>query len=169
MLIFISSTEADAVDRRIQALPGGPVTTAYFFDHLATEADIAVMVTEGDFDAAQRELVGSVSAKELEHYAQVRAALEGPKTQMSRSEKPSQSLVPEPIRGPMPTRSKDKQSILGGKSNVPNGKAKSNGWDSSEEEDEAYITGNDSPTPERRSSAMGFGAGTMKDEEDLYK
>lgn len=49
-----------AVDRRIKALPDGPVSTAYFFDHLATKEDIAVMVTEDDFYAAQYELVGSV-------------------------------------------------------------------------------------------------------------
>ncbi len=51
---------ATAVDDKIKALPGGPVTTAYFFDHLATKEDIEVMVTEEDFFAAQRELVGSV-------------------------------------------------------------------------------------------------------------
>ena len=52
--------QASAVDAKIKALPGGPVTTAYFFDHMATEEDIAVMVTEEDFFAAQKELVGSV-------------------------------------------------------------------------------------------------------------
>jgi len=52
--------QASAVDAKIKALPGGSVTTAYFFDHLATEDDIAVTVTENDFFAAQRELVGSV-------------------------------------------------------------------------------------------------------------
>lgn len=52
--------QASAVDAKIKALPGGPVTTAYFFDHLATKDDIAVNVTEEDFEAARRELVGSV-------------------------------------------------------------------------------------------------------------
>lgn len=52
--------QASAVDAKIKALPEGPVTTAYFFDHLATEKDVAVMVTENDFLAAERELVGSV-------------------------------------------------------------------------------------------------------------
>ena len=52
--------QASAVDAKIKALPGGPVATAYFFDHLATQQDIAVMVTENDFRAAQQELVGSV-------------------------------------------------------------------------------------------------------------
>lgn len=52
--------QASAVDAKIKALPGGPVSTAYFFDHLATAEDVAVMVTEEDFASAQRELVGSV-------------------------------------------------------------------------------------------------------------
>lgn len=52
--------QASAVDAKIKALPSGPVTTAYFFDHLATAEDVAVMVTEEDFASAQRELVGSV-------------------------------------------------------------------------------------------------------------
>ena len=52
--------QASAVDAKIKALPGGPVTTAYFFDHLATAEDVAVMVTEEDFASAQRELIGSV-------------------------------------------------------------------------------------------------------------
>ena len=52
--------QASAVDAKIKSLPGTPVTTAYFFDHLATEEDMAVMVTEEDFLAAQEELVGSV-------------------------------------------------------------------------------------------------------------
>ncbi len=52
--------QASAVDAKIKALPGAPVTTAYFFDHLAMDEDTAVMVTEEDFFAAKRELVGSV-------------------------------------------------------------------------------------------------------------
>lgn len=49
-----------AVDAKIRARPGPPITTAYFFDHLATPDDLAVIVTEQDFFAAQHELVGSV-------------------------------------------------------------------------------------------------------------
>lgn len=52
--------QASSVDAKIKALPGGPVSTAYFFDHMATAEDVAVMVTEEDFASAQRELVGSV-------------------------------------------------------------------------------------------------------------
>ena len=52
--------QASAVDAKIKAFPGPPVTTAYFFNHLATDEDIAVTITEQDFVAANRELVGSV-------------------------------------------------------------------------------------------------------------
>jgi len=78
---------ASAVDAQIQALnaqrrdPSGdaappPITTAYFFDHLARPEDTAVVVEEADFFAARDELVPSVSAKELEHYDGVRRSFE---------------------------------------------------------------------------------------------
>jgi peroxin-6 len=53
------------------------ISIAYFFDHIATEEDTAVMVTESDFMEAHRELVPSVSADELRHYERVRKAFEG--------------------------------------------------------------------------------------------
>ncbi|KAK2796124.1 peroxisomal assembly protein [Onygenales sp. PD_12] len=68
--------QATAVDDKIKALPDGPVTTAYFFDHLASPEDVAVMVTEEDFISAKNELVASVSAKELEHFERVRRTFE---------------------------------------------------------------------------------------------
>ncbi|KAL4926315.1 AAA family ATPase peroxin 6 [Aspergillus undulatus] len=68
--------KATAVDEKIKQLPGGPVSTAYFFDHLSTPDDVAVMVTEEDFDSAQGELVPSVSAKELEHFERIRQMFE---------------------------------------------------------------------------------------------
>ncbi|KAE8446441.1 peroxisomal assembly protein [Mollisiaceae sp. DMI_Dod_QoI] len=52
------------------------ISTAYFFDHFATNEDLAVMVTEEDFMSAERELVPSVSMKELEHYGKVREMFE---------------------------------------------------------------------------------------------
>lgn len=52
--------KATAVDEKIKLLPGEPVSTAWFFDHLATPEDVAVMVTEEDFTNAQSELVPSV-------------------------------------------------------------------------------------------------------------
>ncbi|KAE8145687.1 hypothetical protein BDV25DRAFT_63512 [Aspergillus avenaceus] len=68
--------KATAVDEKIKQLPGEPVSTAYFFDHLATPEDVAVMVTEEDFIEAQNELVPSVSAKELEHFERIRQSFE---------------------------------------------------------------------------------------------
>ncbi|KAJ5247986.1 peroxin-6 [Penicillium chrysogenum] len=68
--------KATAVDEKINALPNGPVSTAWFFDHLATKEDVNVMVTEEDFLSAQGELVPSVSAKELEHFERIRQTFE---------------------------------------------------------------------------------------------
>ncbi|KAI5291288.1 peroxisomal assembly protein [Ascosphaera aggregata] len=76
--------KANAVDERIKKLAeegvvgpaGGPVSTAWFFDHLATPDDISVMVSEDDFSEAQAELVASVSAKELEHFERIRRQFE---------------------------------------------------------------------------------------------
>ncbi|MCJ1279170.1 peroxisomal assembly protein [Puttea exsequens] len=110
--------QANAVDAKIKSLPTGPVTTAYFFDHMATEEDIAIMVTEEDFYAANKELVGSVryalsssfpspkpktpsttnptahSAKELEHYQRVRHTFEGSSTAASSSQPKPHSNPP---------------------------------------------------------------------------
>jgi len=58
--------QAMHVDREIQELEkqgGGKVTTAWFFDNAATEADISVVVSMRDFDEARRELVGSVRCR----------------------------------------------------------------------------------------------------------
>jgi peroxin-6 len=115
--------QATAVDEKINALPGAPVTTAYFFDHLATDEDVAVMVMEEDFLAAQNELVGSVrqveelpslkdgtndlylSAKELEHFERVRRTFESsdsrkPTTASHHIQVPpnSQPSLPDPLR-----------------------------------------------------------------------
>lgn len=73
--------QAATVDSKIRELSssreGGEMTTAYYFDHHATPTDLAVMVTEEDFFAAQKELVPSVSQGELAHYEKVRASFEG--------------------------------------------------------------------------------------------
>jgi peroxin-6 len=52
------------------------ISTAYFFDHFAENGDVEVVVEEGDFVAAERELVPSVSEGELVHYKRVRAQFE---------------------------------------------------------------------------------------------
>jgi peroxin-6 len=71
--------QARAVDEKVKAhnASHAPISVAYFFDHLATEEDTAVMVTEEDFLEANRELVPSVSADEIRHYERVRKTFEG--------------------------------------------------------------------------------------------
>lgn len=72
--------QARAVDGKVaeyNATHDPKITIAYFFDHIATQEDTAVMVTEQDFIEAHGELVPSVSADELRHYQRVRAQFEG--------------------------------------------------------------------------------------------
>ncbi|CAG8465584.1 12000_t:CDS:10 [Ambispora gerdemannii] len=68
---------AEAVETKIAVLNAnpphdrkwtGPLTSQYYLDHLATPQDIYVEVTQQDFERALKELVPSVSEKELEHY-----------------------------------------------------------------------------------------------------
>jgi peroxin-6 len=75
--------QASLVDIKIAAINASnlasgksKISTAYFFDHYASKEDVAVMVMEEDFLNAERELVPSVSAKELEHYRRVREQFE---------------------------------------------------------------------------------------------
>lgn len=48
------------VDEKVRALPDGPVSMAYYFDHLASEEDTEITVTEEDFMEAQRDFAGSI-------------------------------------------------------------------------------------------------------------
>lgn len=68
--------QASLVDEKIKQRPPPAISTAYFFDHIATDEDTKVAVTEEDFMEAKRELIGSVSQKELEHYDRVREMFE---------------------------------------------------------------------------------------------
>lgn len=68
-----------SVDEKVQHISktqGVEISTGYFFDHLATDEDVQVVVREEDFTAAQTELVGSVSRKELEHFERIRNMFE---------------------------------------------------------------------------------------------
>jgi peroxin-6 len=96
--------QARAVDKKVQeynATHTPTITIAYFFDHLATEEDTAVMVTEQDFIGAHQELVPSVSADELRHYQRVRATFEG-------SGKKEGAPVPAISNGPVQSKGKGK-------------------------------------------------------------
>ncbi|OJJ48530.1 hypothetical protein ASPZODRAFT_158217 [Penicilliopsis zonata CBS 506.65] len=84
--------KATAVDKKIAQLPGEKVSTAYFFDHLATPDDVAVTVTEEDFAHAQDELVPSVSAKELEHFERIRRSFESTDQTQTQTQQPPQTI-----------------------------------------------------------------------------
>ncbi|RMZ84226.1 hypothetical protein DV738_g849, partial [Chaetothyriales sp. CBS 135597] len=71
--------KTEAVDSKVAQISqqrGEEISTGYFFDHLATEADTQVVVNEDDFSNAQAELVGSVSRKELDHFERIRSLFE---------------------------------------------------------------------------------------------
>jgi peroxin-6 len=88
--------QARAVDEKVKAYNAthAHISIAYFFDHLATEEDTAVMVTEEDFIEANRELVPSVSADELKHYERVRKAFEGAGKKEEPQQRPQHSMSP---------------------------------------------------------------------------
>ncbi|KAL8932642.1 MAG: hypothetical protein Q9216_006745 [Gyalolechia sp. 2 TL-2023] len=155
--------QAEAVDAKIKALPNGPVSHAFFFDNLAKEEDVRVVVTEEDFYAAKKELVGSVSAQELEHYQSVRRSFEAP----SKPPPPHPSMPFVPTR-PQPSRRTDTairsprlDSEVRGKgpqtSSGQESESEGESVDSDDDDDEAYITSNDSlhASPERRGARDG--------------
>ncbi|OAL74606.1 peroxisomal biogenesis factor 6 [Trichophyton violaceum] len=129
--------QATAVDVRIKALPNGPVTTAYFFDHLATPEDTAVMVTEQDFIEAKNELVPSVSAKELEHFERVRKTFETVDTKKS-SISDEQKTVEDVSRDGVDITADDSLTI----GEAPNASNKQTG-DARDTEDDDYIVRTD--------------------------
>ncbi|KAJ5220234.1 hypothetical protein N7468_009438 [Penicillium chermesinum] len=79
--------KSTAVDEKIKQLPGGA----------STPEDVSVLVTEEDFLAAQRELVPSVSAKELEHFERIRQTFES----VDKSKQESNSAAPQTIADAM--------------------------------------------------------------------
>lgn len=91
--------QARAVDKKVAAISnarGTTITAAYFFDHLATEEDTAVMVMEDDFIEAHKELVPSVSADELKHYERVRKTFEGTGKKDENSKPAQNGTAPPP-------------------------------------------------------------------------
>ena len=73
------------------------ISTAWYFDHVATSNDTTVLVDESDFDNAARELVGSVSEKELQHFQRIRQNFE-------QGDTPPQTVPSESLRSMLSTR-----------------------------------------------------------------
>lgn len=102
---------ATIVDKKVQALnsekratavaASGPavISTAYFFDHLATKEDTEVVVEEEDFMEAMHELVPSVSVKELEHYDSVRRSFETVESTKKEREEVARRAPPPKVNG----------------------------------------------------------------------
>lgn len=146
------------------------VSTAYFFDHYATNEDTAVMVTEEDFSNAERELVPSVSVKELEHYKRVRAQFEKPEEEKGGDGGKGKGIPDWQQQHESRPRSNGK-----GKGKVVDrkGKGKAVGsWDVDDDQ-EFYDDGgmsNGSAMGKGKGKAvdMGFQQGTEEDDEGLY-
>ncbi|KAJ5572727.1 hypothetical protein N7450_009711 [Penicillium hetheringtonii] len=112
--------KSTAVDDKIKQLPGGPVSTAYFFDYLAKPDDVSVMVTEEDFLSAQSEMVPSVSAKELEHFERIRQTFES----VDKSKQDSSGGAPQTIADAMEAFSMGESTeipIINGENPFPGG------------------------------------------------
>jgi peroxin-6 len=139
------------VDRKIQHLRAD-MSTAYFFDHHATPEDLAVVVTERDFLAAQQELVPSVSQGELQHYEKVRATFEG-----SGSEKKADNGRGKAIESGGP---QDKGKDLD--------KGKGKAVDYSYDDGEASGTVRRKRDKGKGKAVAGFEDGTASDDDGLY-
>ena len=153
--------QASHVDARIKALNADPATgrtvsTAYFFDHLATEEDLAV--TEADFIEAQRELVPSVSAGELAHYEKVRKTFEGerstPDGNAGKSRDKGKGVAPPAVD-------------YKGKGKAVAGPGFSDGDDEEDEEEEEFGPVNGRSKGKGKAVA-GFQEGTASDDDGLY-
>lgn len=96
--------QARLVDEKVKAHnaaqhPAPPISIAYFFDHLSTDEDTAVLVTEEDFIGAHQELVPSVSADELKHYERVRRTFEGAGKKEEKPQAQAQIQAPSKAKG----------------------------------------------------------------------
>ncbi|RLV95724.1 Peroxisomal biogenesis factor 6 [Spathaspora sp. JA1] len=77
------ANEVDAKIKKYAEVEGREVSTRWWFDNVASEEDITVLVRMQDFIKAQNELVPSVSMEELQHYLRVRENFEGNATNKS--------------------------------------------------------------------------------------
>jgi peroxin-6 len=175
--------QASLVDSKIaginsQNLASGKskISTAYFFDHFATKEDIAVLVEEDDFISAERELVPSVSFKELEHYKKVRAQFENVgKNDESHGKANAAPLNDEGIPQWQQEGHKSKSNGKGkGKAVDRKGKGKAQATSDGEEDDDEggfYTQGgmvNGRDKGKGKAVDMGFQQGSFDDDEGLY-
>lgn len=159
------------------------ISTAYFFDHYAEKEDVAVMVSEEDFVSAERELVPSVSLKELEHYGMVRAQFEKVVPDPSTNSNPNQVEMNGKGKGKVVEQRQIEErprSNGKGKARVSDKKGKGKmvgGWDDGYEdegEDEEGVFGGSNGHTKGKGKGkgkmvdMGFQEGSVDDDEGLY-
>ena len=151
------------------------VSTAYFFDHYATEQDTAVMVTGADFENAARELVPSVSVKELQHYKRVRAQFEKPEEGKDDGGKGKGVLRTAKGLSSWQEQHENRPKTNGkgkGKAIDKRGKGKERAWDVDEEEEETHDNRLSNGVSVNKGKGkvldVEFQQGTAEDDEDLY-
>ncbi|EEY19843.1 peroxisomal biogenesis factor 6 [Verticillium alfalfae VaMs.102] len=159
--------QTSSVDAKVAAINAArgpdqhPISTANFFDHHATAEDIAVVVTEEDFLAADRELVPSVSAGELARYETMRRSFEGP------AQKEGQGAdVTRPGGGAARAVSGESVASSKGKGKAPardKGKGKALAVDSDDDEDRAP-----NGRVNKGKGKAAFQHGTADDDDELY-
>ncbi|ROT39719.1 peroxisomal biogenesis factor 6 [Sodiomyces alkalinus F11] len=177
-----------AVDTKIAELNADgtrrhPISTANFFDHHATPEDVAVVVTEEDFIAANNELVPSVSAGELARYETMRSGFEGAGTSDGgpgdRPTTATAGLAPAPGGGRRvvsgsgsvsSTTSKGKGKGKGKAVARDKGKGKALAVDSEEEygSDNEASGANGRGGKGKGKAVAGFQQGTASDDDGLY-
>lgn len=175
--------QASLVDAKIAALNTQnlargktKISTAYFFDHFATKEDIAVLVEEDDFVNAERELVPSVSLKELEHYKRVRAQFEKVDKKEDFTGGDVSSLPEEDTTHWQQDGNRSKTNIKGkGKAVDKKGKGRAKSEidvnEVEDDEDDFYSRGgmsNGKSKGKGRAVDMSFQEGSLEDDEGLY-
>ncbi|PHH77683.1 hypothetical protein CDD82_3394 [Ophiocordyceps australis] len=174
--------QAAVVDSHVQALNAQrgadvpPITTAYWFDHYASSADVGVVVTETDFTAARNELVPSVSAGELAHYDKVRATFEGvgmANGNARQEAKPSEEMMEKRVQveaeHQVDVKEEDEAERNGrvakSRRNKKKGKGKAVATSYDEDDDHAM---NGSVDKGKGKANVGFQQGTVSDDDGLY-
>jgi peroxin-6 len=165
--------QASLVDSKLAAINNqnsqvrkSKISTAYFFDHYATKEDVAVLVEEEDFIKAEKELVPSVSVKELDHYKRVRAQFE--KAEDKNEEEKARASASQHDGIPQWQQESAKSNGKGkGKAVDRKGKGKAVGvWD--EEDDDEFYSGGGMPNGRDKGKGKAIDMGFQADDEELY-
>lgn len=163
-----------AVDAKIAAINADgrrhPISTANFFDHHARPEDVAVVVSEADFVAANAELVPSVSAGELARYETMRASFDGAgQDGPAAAAGGQQQDAPRPPSMGARVVSGSSTASARAKARTAKGKGKALAVDSSEDDDEGGRGVNGAGRAKGKGkAAAAFEADNASDDDGLY-